>query len=69
MTDTLHVGITEAELPKMPAGFQCRPPDHGYVQCEWPLGPDRLVDDAALDGACAATVALPDVRVECIIYD
>jgi hypothetical protein len=67
--DTLLVGITEDQLSKVPAGFKCDKPDRGYVQCEWPLGPDRRIDDAALDAACAATVALPDVRVECIIFD
>jgi len=67
--DTLRLFITEADLSKVPTGFVCEPPDRGYVQCAWPLPASRLVDDAALDGACAATVALPDERVECIIYD
>jgi hypothetical protein len=67
--DVLDVVIAEADLTKLPAGFECNKPDRGYVQCHWPLGPVRLVDTAALDGACAATVALADVRVRCVILD
>jgi hypothetical protein len=65
--DVLMVSIDAADQSKLPQGFTCSF-DLGVATCSWPLV-NHGIDQAALDAACAVTVALPAANVDCIIYD
>jgi hypothetical protein len=65
--DTVVVHVPAADQPKLPQGFTCSF-DLGVATCSFPI-PNHTVDGAAVDAACAVTQALPDVTVDCIIYD
>ena len=66
--DTL--GVTLDADDEAPEGFTCEQRFDGKQRCEWrfPEGGHNL-DEAAVEGACAQTVAEPPREVECIVYE
>jgi hypothetical protein len=56
----------------VPPGFVCFGAELGMVACHWALtdsGGGGRLEAAALDAACAFTVAEPAATVECIVLD
>lgn len=68
--DRLQVSVQVADQGKLPPGFVCGSPELGVVTCMWQFGDATVhaIDDAALEGACAVTAALPTASVLCIRF-
>lgn len=66
----LEVSVAPSEdAAALPLGFACTLFDGGAQTCQWTFDDDastiHLIDEAALEGACGATTALPDATVLC----
>jgi hypothetical protein len=69
--DRLIVTVRAEEVSSLPPGFVCGSPELGVVTCVWPFPDDasaHVLDAAALEGACAATQAVSDATVYCVIH-
>jgi hypothetical protein len=69
--DRLIVTVRPEEVSSLPSGFVCGSPELGMVTCVWSFPDDASVhalDAAALEGACAATQAVSDATVSCVIH-
>jgi hypothetical protein len=69
-----QVSVANADVAKLPAGFHCGSPELNVTTCAWSFDDDasatqlHTIDDAALEGACAATIALPATDdVTCVV--
>jgi hypothetical protein len=65
-----QVSVLASEEGALPAGFVCGSAELGVKTCVWPLGDgaasSNVLDDAALEAACAVTTALPTANVSCV---
>jgi hypothetical protein len=68
--DELLISVPASDRSSVPPGFVCGSPELGVVTCTWSFAGDasRVLDSAALEGACAATVAFPTVTVSCVLF-
>jgi hypothetical protein len=70
--DVLQVSVFSLDASSLPPGFSCGSAELGVTTCVYALhdgGANGTLDDAAINAACAVTVALPQSTVSCIIYD
>jgi hypothetical protein len=66
--DRFDVTVASGEVGAVPSGFVCAAAEGALVTCRWTFTGDAsfgTLDDAALEAACAATVAAPSARVRC----
>lgn len=66
---SFQVSVPSADEGALPSGFVCDSAELGIKTCVWSFGDDaasrHAIDDAALEAACAVTIALPTANVVC----
>jgi hypothetical protein len=67
-----QVSVPAGDEGALPSGFVCGSAELGVKTCVWSFGDDaassHAIDDAALEAACAVTIALPTASVLCVNY-
>lgn len=69
---SFQVSVPSGDEGALPSGFVCGLAELGIKTCVWSFGDDaaftHAIDNAALEAACAVTVALPTASVTCVNY-
>lgn len=65
-----QVSVSSGDEGALPSGFVCGSAELGIKTCVWSFGDDaastHAIDNAALEAACAVTIALPTASVVCV---
>lgn len=68
----LQVSVPSRDEGALSSGFVCGSAELGIKTCVWSFGDDaasrHAIDDAALEGASAVTIALPTANVVCVKF-
>lgn len=68
---SFEVSIPDGSEGALPSGFVCGAAEGGRVTCLWSFAQDAsfgVLDDEALEAACAATTAVPSALVRCLDF-